>query len=138
MNKLQSLIAKHEGDRLRMYQDTADPPKWTIGRGHNIEDNGISQAVSDLMFEEDVQSSIQECQQFDWFDQLNDVRQAVVVNMVFNMGMPIFKGFKKTIGFIASGDYYLAAIEMLDSKWAKQVGRRAIELSHMMKTGEWQ
>ena len=58
--------------------------------------------------------------------------------MVYNLGLTRFKGFKKTIGFIELGEYDLAATEMLDSKWARQVGKRAIELSHMMKTGSWE
>ena len=135
---IQTLIAKHEGDRLRMYQDTADPPKWTIGRGHNIEDNGISQAVSDLMFKEDIEDVYRDLACFKWINDLNPPREAVIVDMVFNLGMPKFKGFKKTIAHLSAGDYYLASIEMLNSKWAKQVGYRAIRLSHMMKTGEWQ
>ena len=135
---IQTLIAKHEGDRLRMYQDTANPPKWTIGRGHNIEDKGISQAVSDLMFKEDIADVYSDIAQFKWVRDLSIVREAVILDMVFNLGITRFKKFKKTIAHLAAGDYYLASIEMLDSKWARQVGRRAITLSHMMKTGKWQ
>ncbi len=138
MNKTQALIASHEGLRLRMYLDTADPPKFTIGYGHNIEDNGISQAVANLIFYEDVETARSECREFAWFGSLDEVRAAVVINMVFNMGMPTFKEFKKTIGYIEANDYEAAAIEMLDSVWSRQVGYRSEQLSEMMRTGKWQ
>lgn len=133
ISKLKKLIVLHEGERLRMYKCPAG--KWTIGVGHNIEDRGISKAVSDLMFQEDVASSIHEASQFSWFDELSEARQIVIVSMIFNMGLGTFKEFKNTIGYIDAGDYASAAGEMLDSKWARKVGHRAIELSQMMEEG---
>ena len=37
----------------------------------------------------------------------------------------------------AAGDYETAALEMLLSRWALQVGARARENAAMMKSGEW-
>ncbi len=61
---------------------------------------------------------------------------AVVLNMIFNMGLSRFSGFIKTIGYIENGQYFMAATEMLDSKWAKQVGKRARTLAKLMEAGD--
>ena len=133
---VQALIKKHEGLRLKPYLDTEN--KLTIGYGRNLDDNGISKYEAELMLVRDIEDVYHDLACFKWIGDLNPPREAVIVDMIFNLGIPKFKGFKKTIAHLAVGDYYLASIEMLDSKWAKQVGYRAIELSHMMKTGEWQ
>ena len=57
--------------------------------------------------------------------------------MLFNLGAYRFHGFKKMIAAIEQGDYEEAARQMMDSKWAAQVGVRARELSHMFRTGEY-
>ncbi len=135
MNRLTELIIKHEGLRLRMYRDNAIPPRWTIGYGHNIQDNGITKKAADFILAEDIELARHDCNRLSWFEDLDEIRQNVVINMVFNMGLPTFRGFKKTINFLDMGMYSDAAKEMLDSKWADQVGTRADELSEMMRTG---
>jgi lysozyme len=59
----------------------------------------------------------------------------VVIDMAFNVGVPRLTGFKKMWAALHCGDYAEAAKEMMDSKWARQVGRRAERLSSMMETG---
>jgi len=66
---------------------------------------------------------------------LDAVRQRVVIDMAFNIGVPRLTGFKKMWAAIHCGDYEEAALEMMDSKWARQVGRRAERLSDMMRKG---
>lgn len=134
--QLKDMITEHEGKRLDLYQDTEEI--YTIGVGHNLEAKGISEAVCDLMLEEDINEAINDADTFRWFEDLNDPRRAVVVDMIFNLGLTRFSKFKKTIQFLEHGHYQSAAKEMLDSKWADQVGRRAIRLSEIMRTGEWQ
>ena len=133
---IQELIAKHEGLRLEPYQDSVGV--WTVGYGHNCQTKTISKYIAEMLLGEDIRDAFQDCQRFHWFEDLDEVREAVVVDMLFNLGLPRFRKFKKFIGWMALGEYELASVEMLDSKWAKQVGKRAIELSHMMKLGEWQ
>ena len=135
MDKLTALIAKHEGLRLKPYKDTVG--KLTIGYGRNLDDVGISQDIADQMLTEDVAQSIKACRKFKWFEDLNEIRQAVIVNMVFNLGITRFRKFKKTIAHIKRRHYCYASDEMLDSKWARQVKGRAEELAHMMCTGQW-
>ena len=89
------------------------------------------------MLKTDVTQAFKDAHKFRWFKSLDGVRRAVVVNMLFNMGWKKFNGFRKTIALIDHGDYNAASVEMLDSKWAKQVGPRADELSKMMSTGQW-
>ena len=136
MNKLQLLIAKHEGLRTSPYLDSVG--KLTIGYGHNLDDVPISENTANTMLREDIAVAMEGCRQFAWFDELDDVRTAVVVDMVFNMGIAGFKKFKRTIVWIKEGDYKKASKEMLDSRWADQVGKRAKEWSKMMRTGEWE
>jgi lysozyme len=62
----------------------------------------------------------------------------VLVDMIFNLGLTRFLLFKNLNAALAAGDYLRAAHEMLDSRWYRQVGRRARKLRHIMLTGEWQ
>jgi lysozyme len=55
--------------------------------------------------------------------------------MVFNLGIRGFSRFKWMINCLTRGDYECAAEEMLNSKWAAQVGKRVYELSEMMRRG---
>jgi lysozyme len=73
---------------------------------------------------------------FDWYADLDPIRQRVVVDMVFNLGMPRFKQFQNMIAAIEAGDWMEASDEMMDSRWAQQVGLRASRLAEMMETGE--
>jgi lysozyme len=57
--------------------------------------------------------------------------------MLFNMGGPRFQGFFKMRRAIEEEDFVEAAAQMMDSKWATQVGHRARELAMMMETGKW-
>jgi lysozyme len=68
---------------------------------------------------------------------IDSVRADVLVNMAFNMGVNGLLKFKKMIAAIDDRNYDEAAIEMLNSRWAVQVGKRANELSKQMRTGEY-
>ena len=127
-NAISQMISRHEGLRLDLYKCPAD--KWTIGYGRNLEDNGIREDEALLMLNNDIDQVLHECQRaFDWFDRLDNPRQDVVLDMVFNLGLTRFRGFKKMIRALSDGDYITAAEEMMDSRWAKQVKTRAITLS---------
>lgn len=136
MSKLLQQIKLHEGLRLKPYKCTAD--KLTIGFGRNLEGKGITQEEAEYLLSNDiadVRLAIQE--HIPAYFKLNDARQAVLVNMAFNLGMNGLLKFKKVIQAIGEDRYTLAASEMLDSNWAFQVGNRALELAEQMKTGEW-
>jgi lysozyme len=136
MKKEIDLLKKHEGLRLKPYRCSAG--KLTIGYGRNLDDVGISEEEAEMLLLNDLlTANIEVENRFVWFEDLDEVRKAVVVNMIFNLGIARFSAFKKTISLIEEGSYSEAAQEMLDSRWANQVGSRANELSEMMRTGLW-
>jgi len=122
-----------EGFRECVYKCSAG--KLTIGYGHNVEDNPIPEAFADQLLGYDIAGALAECERFDWFFDLDDVRKRVIINMVFNLGFNGVSKFKKMIAALEEKRFSLAASEMLDSRWANQVGRRALRLSKMMHEG---
>ena len=145
-----------EGLVLTVYQDTLGID--TIGIGRNLKDRGISKAElehmdipnMDVIYEHgitkqdavylatnDVQIVETElCQAHPCVDSLDAVRQLIVMDMAFNMGVPRLKKFKNMWAAIHEKDFPTAAKEMLDSRWANQVKSRATRLAHAMHTGE--
>jgi lysozyme len=118
---------------LRPYIDTVG--KLTIGWGHNIQDEGITQEEADFIFENDFAECLKELAPYVWYvDQPQHVQDALV-NMCFNMGITKLLGFKKMIRALILKDYTNAAIEALDSRWAQQVGNRAKDVALMIRQG---
>ncbi|WP_172378859.1 glycoside hydrolase family protein [Vibrio sp. Vb339] len=128
-----ALIKKHEGLRLKPYRCSVG--KLTIGYGRNLSDNGITLEEAEQLLQHNIDEVIQQAQTLPFFNVLNDVRQAVIVDMIFNMGLPRFQKFKKTIALIEQQAWQAAANEMLNSRWARQVGNRSQTLSDMMRYG---
>lgn len=125
-------IKKHEGLRLKPYRCTAG--KLTIGYGRNLEDNGITEEEAHFLLMNDLKKSWDECcKAFSWISKMDKIRQGVVVELCFNMGLGRLKGFKKMLAACERGDYETASVEMLDSLWARQVGQRAKTLADIMK-----
>lgn len=133
MDRLRKTIIRHEGSRLKMYQDTLGI--WTIGVGHNIQEKGISPDVMALILEEDLAESIADLKRnISFFSDLPEQIQEALVNLCFNMGIPRLLQFKKTLAYLRDEDFKSAANELLDSRYAAQVGQRAIEISDMIRT----
>ncbi len=142
---LMNQLRRHEGLSLTLYKCSGDPPKQTIGFGRNIEDNGISEAEAEFMLMNDLVACESELKDEGWYNQLDETRRAVVLNMAFNLGKPKLLKFSKFIGRLSDNDYEGASKEMVtgsdgvsESKWASQVGKRAYELADQMRTGQWQ
>ena len=154
--KLIEKLIQHEGLKLQVYKDTLGID--TIGIGRNLEDRGISKEELDAMdipnigviyeygiteadavylAENDVQIVENELlTAHPCVDRLDAVRQLVLVDMAFNMGVPRLRGFKKMWAAIHADDFQTAAKEMLDSRWANQVKSRSTILANMMHIGE--
>jgi len=133
MDRLRNTITRHEGARLEMYQDSLGI--WTIGVGHNIQEKGISDRVMNLMLEEDLEEAISELlRNVSFFTKMPEQVQEALVNLSFNMGIPRLMQFKKTLAYLREGDFTSAADELLDSRYATQVGERAIEIADMIRT----
>lgn len=137
IDELKQLLIKHEGEVNHAYADSEG--YLTIGVGRLIDagkGGRISHDEAMYLLDNDIKSIMGQCdREFEWFDELDETRKIVVLNMVFNLGIVGFSKFKQTIFYIEHGKYEAASIEMLDSKWSKQVGKRANELSEMMKKG---
>ena len=127
------LIKKHEGLRLKPYKCTAG--KLSIGYGRNLEDNGISAYEADVLLNDDIQNCYAQCIKFPFWNKLNEVRQAALLDMCYNLGFARLNGFKKMLKALERLDYKTAAKEMLGSKWARDVKSRATELAELMKYG---
>ena len=136
MDRIKEQLVRHEGLRLKPYRCTAG--KLTIGIGRNLDDCGISQSEAYIMLINDIMNCEKQLQTKipDIYNGLDEVRKSVLLNMCFNLGISGLLGFKNSLAFIKAGDWERAANNMLVSRWAKQVGRRAIELSELMRKGK--
>ena len=150
MNRIKAQLVRYEGLRLKPYRCTAG--KLTIGIGRNLDDCGISHIEAYVLLENDIQNC--EKQLLDEipeiYNGLDEVRKSVLLSMCISIPQsrfaplrePCYLGigglleFNNTLAFIAAGDWERAANNMLVSRWAKQVGRRAIELSELMRKGK--
>tara|TARA_R100000687_G_C6404673_1_gene143548 strand:+ start:155 stop:565 length:411 start_codon:yes stop_codon:yes gene_type:complete len=132
--KLIEELKRDEGVKLFPYKCSAN--KLTIGVGRNIEERGITEDEANYLLKNDLTMCIEEVESiFTWYPYLTDSRKRVIVNMVFNLGLSRFLNFKKFIDAMEQKDYETAGKEMLDSKWAKQVGDRAKRLKQMIVEG---
>ena len=134
-DKLTDMIKGHEGLSLKPYKCPSG--YLTIGYGRNIEHIGITKDEAEYLLEGDINKAVAHASAYEWFYNLNDPRQAAIVDMIFNLGAHGFAGFKKAINALEHRDYNVAAEEILDSRYATQVGRRAMTIARMIKTGEW-
>jgi len=136
MEELAQRIEAHEGLRLFPYTDTVG--KLTIGYGRNLQDRGISKAEATYLMQNDLAESRIELIHYDWFNKLDKVRQEVLIELHFNIGLTKILKFKQMIGHLITGDYTKAAEQLLDSLWAKQVGRtRSRDMVDRLTTGKY-
>jgi len=136
-DKLMEELIKDEGYKYEIYLDHLGYP--TFGVGHLVleTDEEHGQPVGTPVSEERIKECLSHdidvvCSELDmkdpWWRNLSDNRQRVVANMCFNLGHPRLSKFKKFIGAMQISDWETAAVEMMDSKWAGQVGDRAVRL----------
>jgi len=123
------------GPELFPYRDTVE--KLTIGYGRNLDDRGITREEAELMLTTDLAFAIADASSLPFWDSLDPVRQIVISDMLYNLGLTKFRYFKRLIAALEKRDYILAAVEMKDSKWYKQTTRRAKVLVEAMQTGIW-
>lgn len=132
---LEQRIMRHEGLRLRPYADTLG--KLTIGYGRCLTTNGISTDEAMQLLENDIdEAKIAMNQSFPWVLGLDDVRQGVIIEMIFQLGVAGVQGFPKMIAEIREKDYNIAAKEMLNSVWHSQTPDRCEELANLMLNGD--
>ena len=133
------MLRTHEGVETHAYKCTAE--KTTIGVGRNIDPSGgigLSHDEIDYLLANDIKRVEAELlRAFSWYDDLNQPRKDAMIDMCFNMGLPRLMKFKKALAGMAMVDYNAASIEFLDSRWAKQVGQRAITITDIIRSGEY-
>ena len=137
MTSLEKMLVEHEGLSLELYRDTASPPRWTIGVGRNLSDVGLRDETEALFLLGRDLDAIRAELDHAWpvWRELDKVRADGVLSMAFNLGVSGLMRFVKTRRLIEERSWDLASIEMLRSRWAEQIGGRALELSTMLSTG---
>ena len=139
MTMIIEMLRKHESVETHAYKCSAN--KTTIGVGRNIDKNGgigLSQMEIDYLLANDIKRVEAELSQaFNWYDDLNDARKDAMMDICFNLGLPRLMLFKKSLAAMSNRHYEIAAIELLDSRWARQVGQRAVTISEIIRTGEY-
>ena len=134
VNALCDELTRDEGFKLKPYRDTVG--KLSIGVGRNLDDVGISSEEAGILLSHDIDRTVDALDAaIPWWRSLDDVRQRVLANMAFNMGVAGLLGFKNTLAAVRDGRYADASAGMLASKWAGQVGARAARLASMMQKG---
>lgn len=125
-DRLRANLIDDEGLRLKLYRCTAG--KLTIGIGHNIEDRGITPAVCELIFQEDVDVAERDAHAlFPGLFSYSERRQAALVNMAFQLGFERLSQFKKMRAAVNAGDWGAAVREAKDSLWAKQTQESRVD-----------
>jgi lysozyme len=137
-------IMHHEGVRLAVYDDATGKPieagdtvqgNPTIGVGRLLtHDRGITEDEVMMLLRNDLTWVAKKAESYGFWHRLDSARQMVIMGMIFNMGNR-FDQFKKMIAALEVGDYIEASAQMLDSRWAKTVKGRAVELAEQMRTG---
>ena len=148
LHRAATLLRLHEGLRLTPYKCSAGA--LTVGYGHNIDANGlppaikanldrdekITQADAEALLLAGIQRAENDCRRlFPRFEGFSDQRKAALIDWLFNLGKTRAMTFRATIHLINRGLWDEAADEMLNSRWAQQVGKRAVTVTDMIREG---
>jgi len=131
-DELREAVKLSEGYRARVYKDTLGID--TIGYGFAIKDLELDEDICDMILDKKLNKLIKDVDnKFSFMDDIAVEAQDVVYEMCYQLGINGFSKFKKTIAYLRDENYKMAAIEMLDSRWAKQTPNRAKRLSNIIK-----
>jgi len=139
MMRLINMLKRHEGVRNKVYMCPAGYE--TIGVGRNISESGLGLSEDEVEYL--LKNDILRCRnellgEYDWFENLDSVRQEAMIDLSFNLGQTKLRTFVKTLGHMADGNYEEAGREFYNSRWAEQVGDRSLEVCQMIGSGEYQ
>ena len=132
MIDLTDMLIRHEGLKLKPYRCTAG--KLTIGVGRNLDDMGITENEARYLLENDLgRIRLELDDALPWWRALDATRQAVLLDVAFNLGLTRLMGFKKFLHALSHGDNLTAAAELIDSEAARQCPRRYKELAALLQ-----
>jgi lysozyme len=153
--KAYALIEAEEGFRERPYRDTKGLWSWGIGEclernpptaaqwklllDRNLVDIRIKHEGASLLMKDIVDARLLILERLvPVFVKLNDVRQAVLLSMSFQLGINFIYSFKDFMKAVAVQDWPAAAIAGLDSEWAREdTPERARRMMNWLERGEW-
>ncbi len=136
--RLVNTLAVEEGYRKSAYQDSLG--FWTIGYGRLIDagkNAGLSKAEAQYLLDNDVYECIRNLTPYEWYVGQDEIRQAALVDMAFNLGVHGLLGFPHFLAAIQAKDYPTAASHLKGSLWHQQVGPRADRIMAQITTGVW-
>lgn len=136
MDKLAESLRKNEGRRNQVYLDSEG--KLTGGIGHHFwVGSKIPDEAIEAFFKQDIADAVSEFMKLpaNYRKKLDPARRRVIVEMIFNMNLPKVLGFKKFWAAVEVEDWNTATMELIDSKWARQVKSRAIKLAELFRLG---
>jgi lysozyme len=111
---------------------------WTIGYGTNLQVLEIDEETAVRWLMEELEGKRAGLLGAPGFKEADDVRQDVLVEMAYQLGVRGCRSFKRMWAAVERQDWWAAASEMLDSKWAREDSpRRAVELATRMRSGKW-
>lgn len=142
IKKLQKELEIDEGKVLKIYKDHLGYP--TFGIGHLILKTDpeygkpvgtpVSKERVTEAFNNDIISVLNDCDTlYPDFDEKPEEVQLIIANMMFNMGLTRLSKFKNMKKAVDKKNWQLAADEMMDSRWYKQVTNRADRLVQRMR-----
>ena len=132
LTEVRKRLIEHEGIKLKPYRCTAQ--KLTIGVGRNLDDRGISQATATQMLEEDIEIVLDELKRaLPFWEKLKWNYKEALVDLAFNMGVPRLMMFKRMLAAIEADEPEKASEELLDSRYASQVGVRASNIAALLR-----
>lgn len=138
--RLRVQLGRDEGYRRWAYRDSRG--HMTIGIGHLLIPDQPHTAITDeaveAIFQDDLAKAAAIYNRVAWLDSLSEARQGAVLNLCFNLGVEGALRFRKFFEALHDGDWERAGAELLDSEWARQVGKRAERLARQIVDDEWQ
>ena len=95
---------------------------------------GITRDEAVYLCKNDIYNCIKQLnKKLKWFETSPEELKEVLINMCFNMGIKTLLTFRNTLYYMSDGQYKKASINMLKSKWARQVKGRAVRLAERVK-----
>jgi lysozyme len=139
---VRTLLIREEGVQLRPYR--CPTGKLSIGVGRNLDDVGITRQEAEILFENDLmRATAAVMSRLPWAAQLDEPRQAVLISLAFQMGVGSkasgtgLLGFTRMLAAMERSAWDEAAIQLLDSRLAKQTPERTERLATQLRFGEW-